>query len=524
MTTRPARAVAGAVALVLLAAACWLLWPTQLGGKTGYAVVVGTSMEPELTRGDLALVRERPAYEVGDAVLYRNSDLRRNVLHRIVRDQGDRFLLKGDANDFLDGARPTEQQVVGELWVVLPGVGTAVEWLQKPLNAAILAVVALLLLLGGGRRETRRRSLPGQPVPSRPGAPGHRAPPPGAGAHALLAGGLALAAASALLAVVSWTRSAEEVRTDGLAHAGTGRFGYAADVHRSPVYPDGRVETGEAVFTSIVRRLAVTFDYRFESNLEADVRGTARLDATIDDGAGWSRSFPIVAQRGFAGTQTRLRGALDLERLTTAVDQMRALTGSGVSTFAVQVVPTVVVRGRVGSTELAESFTPPLTFALDPTGLRLDPPDDASDPLAPRQEGTAAAAHASSVGAGPVSLPVPVARFASLLLLGLGLLGAAIGGALTPGRPLGEAERVERRLRARIVPAAGGIPDGRWVADVPDLATLSRIAEAYDRVVLRVGDGGRVVYAVDDGVAVYRYRPVVPADDAPTLVLAAREL
>ena len=41
MTTRPARAVAGAVAIVLLAAACWLLWPTQLGGRTGYAVIVG---------------------------------------------------------------------------------------------------------------------------------------------------------------------------------------------------------------------------------------------------------------------------------------------------------------------------------------------------------------------------------------------------------------------------------------------------------------------------------------------------
>jgi signal peptidase I len=522
MTTRPARAVAGAVALVLLAAACWLLWPTQLGGRTGYAVIVGTSMEPELSRGDLAVVRERPAYEVGDAVLYRNSDLHRNVLHRIVRDQGDRFVLKGDANDFLDGAKPTRQQVVGELWVVLPGVGTAVEWLQKPLNAAILAVVVLVLLLGGGRQATRRRNLPGRPVP-RPSAPAHRQPS-GAAAHALLAAGLTLAAASALLAVVSWTRAAEEVRTDGQAYASTGTFAYAADVHRSPVYPDGRVETGEAVFTSIVRRLAITFDYRFESSQAADLRGTARLDATIDDGAGWSRSFPLVAQRSFAGTGARLRGALDLERLTTVVDQMRALTGSGVSTFTVQVVPTVAVRGRVGATALSEFFAPPLTFALDPTGLRLDPPDDASDPLAPRQEGTAAAAHASPVGVGPFALPVPVARFASLVLLGLGLLGAAIAGALAPRRPLGEAERVERRLRARIVPAAGGIPDGRWVADVPDLATLSRIAEAYDRVVLRVADGGRVVYAVDDGVAVYRYRPVVPADDAPTLLLAAREL
>ncbi|HEU0335605.1 MAG TPA: signal peptidase I [Gaiellaceae bacterium] len=522
MTTRPARAVAGAAAIVLLAAACWLLWPTQLGGRTGYAVIVGTSMEPELSRGDLAVVRERPAYEVGDAVLYRNSDVHRNVLHRIVRDQGDRFLLKGDANDFLDGARPTEQQVVGKLWVVLPGVGTVVEWLQKPLNAAIVALVAFFLLLGGGREASKRRRLPGQPVARSGGSP-PRAPSPGAGAHALLAGSLALAAASALLAVVSWTRAAEELRTDDQAYVGAGRFAYAADVHRSPVYPDGRVETGDAVFTSIVRKLAVTFDYRFETELDADVRGTARLDATIDDGAGWSRSFPLVAQRGFVGTETHLRGALDLERLTTVVDQMRALTGSGVSTFTVQVVPTVVVRGRVGSTDVAESFTPPLTFALDPTGLRLDPPDDASDPLTPQQEGTAAAAEAASVGLGPFSLPVPVARFASLVLLGLGLLGAAVAGALAPRRPLGDAERVERRLRARIVPAAGGIPAGRWVADVPDLATLSRIAEAYDRVVLRVGDSGREAYMVDDGVAVYRYRPVAPVDDAPTLVLAARE-
>ena len=63
-------------ALVVAGLAWWLLAPTQLGGSTGYAVVVGQSMEPEIERGDLVLVRQRGEYGVGDVVLYDNREAR----------------------------------------------------------------------------------------------------------------------------------------------------------------------------------------------------------------------------------------------------------------------------------------------------------------------------------------------------------------------------------------------------------------------------------------------------------------
>jgi hypothetical protein len=40
---------------------------------------------------------------------------------------------------------------------------------------------------------------------------------------------------------------------------------------------------------------------------------------------------------------------------------------------------------------------------------------------------------------------------------------------------------------------------------------LVRIADTYERVILHVVDGGEDVYLVDDGVAVYRHRPLAAA-------------
>ena len=88
-------------------------------------------MEPKLHRGDLAVVRERSTYRVGDVVLYDSRELGSKVLHRIVRVERGRFVLKGDNNSFLDAERPTEEQIVGTLWVTAPAVGRATEWLRR---------------------------------------------------------------------------------------------------------------------------------------------------------------------------------------------------------------------------------------------------------------------------------------------------------------------------------------------------------------------------------------------------------
>ena len=59
-------------------------------------------MQPRFHAGDLAIVRARSHYEVGHIVAYENLELGRIVLHRIIGRIGDRYVFKGDNNNFVD--------------------------------------------------------------------------------------------------------------------------------------------------------------------------------------------------------------------------------------------------------------------------------------------------------------------------------------------------------------------------------------------------------------------------------------
>ena len=134
-------------------------------------------MEPKLHRGDLAVVRKQSVYRAGDVVLYDSRELGSKVLHRIVRVEDGRFVLKGDNNSFLDSEHPTEEQIVGKLWMSAPAVGRATEWLREPLHSALLVGLVTLIALGGGIGTGAAVRRGGQPQKSRPRvAPVPRAP------------------------------------------------------------------------------------------------------------------------------------------------------------------------------------------------------------------------------------------------------------------------------------------------------------------------------------------------------------
>ena len=144
------RAPTAVIAVILIGAAWLFLAPAQLGGSARYAVVDGSSMEPKLHRGDLVVVRDRGRVNVGDVVLYRNSQLGVRVLHRVIREEAGRLVVKGDANDFVDDARPRAKEVSGSLWFSIPHAGSALVWLREPLHAALLAFVLTIVALTGG--------------------------------------------------------------------------------------------------------------------------------------------------------------------------------------------------------------------------------------------------------------------------------------------------------------------------------------------------------------------------------------
>jgi signal peptidase I len=150
-----------AAAALLLLALSVPLWPSVLGGATSYVVPRGASMEPAVSSGDLSIVRSRSAYQVGDVAAYRNTALHRVVIHRIVAVQDGAYTFKGDANSFVDPQPVLREQIVGELSVSVPLLGSLLLWLTTPVNALLLmALVGLVVrdrsrLLDAVRRPAR---------------------------------------------------------------------------------------------------------------------------------------------------------------------------------------------------------------------------------------------------------------------------------------------------------------------------------------------------------------------------------
>ena len=155
------------IAFVVLLAAGWLLFlrPIGLGGRTAYIVVTGTSMQPMLHTGDLAVVTRRAQYRRGEVITYKipggepgAGDM---VIHRIVGGSGSEagFRTQGDNRDTADSWHPTNSDVVGALWFHIPHAGAVVAAAHRPPIAAALAGGLTVLLIGTGSQKPRRRGV-----------------------------------------------------------------------------------------------------------------------------------------------------------------------------------------------------------------------------------------------------------------------------------------------------------------------------------------------------------------------------
>lgn len=155
------RATRFAFTLAVLCTTWWLLAPPQLGGSTVFVAVDGTSMLPHLHRSDLVALRPSQRIRAGDVVGYRSAMLHRVVLHRVVAIEGDRYVLRGDNNTFIDPERPRRSELVGKLWFQAPSAGRAIGLLHVPwILAALAALLVLAVGLDGSGGRSRDETQP----------------------------------------------------------------------------------------------------------------------------------------------------------------------------------------------------------------------------------------------------------------------------------------------------------------------------------------------------------------------------
>jgi signal peptidase I len=488
-----------------------LLGPAQLGGPARYAIIDGSSMNPTLTDGDLAIVRVEGELEKGEIALYHDPRLEVDVLHRIVGKTGDRYVLKGDNNDYLDDARPTAAELGGTLWFSIPYLGSGVEWLRQPLHAALAVFVFFAFAFaGGGGVATRRRSRTRHAVGIVP--PGTQLD---SAVRGLLTAAFVAVALFALFAFVAFSRSSTSTQAIEEARVHEGKVTYGAEVEPSDVYPEGSVETGEAAFIQLVPALDVAFAYRFSADETSDLHGEAAINAVVSDGAGWLRRVEVAPAEEFAGPNVVVHGTLDIEELAKIVHEMKSLTGSLTTAFSVRIEPTVDISGHVGSEAIDDVFAPQMLFLMDDVSLRVEAPEDGSPALSARQVEPGTIEVPARLALGSLGLGVDQAQRLALFGLAISLLLLVfVGVAHATRRSEGEHSRIASHYGDRMISIARPpAVDSARVTDVADFDSLARVAEIHDRIVVHWRRSDGHVYLVDDGSTIYRYStsPIVPS-------------
>ncbi|MCA0146950.1 signal peptidase I [Blastococcus sp. LR1] len=528
--TAASRVASTSAAAALVLATLWLFWPQSLGGGTTYVTTYGTSMEPGFSSGDIAVLSEAAAYSVGDVVAYRSESLNTIVMHRIVSADAEGFVTQGDNNAWLDQDRPTDEDILGTLFLRIPNGGHVLDTLTSPWTLGVVGLATLLVVGSAkagkerrGRRSRRRRapaftmpsfsapslSVPALPVPRLTSgdipvlvrARGRQV--------AVAAGSVALVAAlaAAALFVVPSTESS----TDSVAVTERGTFSYSGTAARGTTYPSGVVETGDTVWTKLADSLTVSYASDVSGPGVADLQGVVRLDVSIEAPDGWSaylNSGPVVPLQDGAATASV---AVDATAATSVLDEHYAEVGGSGGGAILRITPTAAISGTVQGNRFEAKGPETLAFALDSTALRLAGEADVVLNTTTETEVATGEVVARSFAVAGATVPIGLARGLAVLVLALAVAVAAGGAWLSRSRRGDAADEFVLRHADRIVPVAAFATAGT-VIDVSDAESLHRVAERFDTVVLHHAGEDEDTFAVRDVDATYRF--VVPGSPA----------
>ena len=117
-------------------------------------IVYGGSMQPAMKLGSLAVIQPVQPQDVGvgDAITYSSTQSTTVTTHRVIEviDNGGilSFRTKGDANEDPDAYTVPAENVVGRVWLSVPYVGYAMDFVKKPLGFGLLIGIPAAIIIG----------------------------------------------------------------------------------------------------------------------------------------------------------------------------------------------------------------------------------------------------------------------------------------------------------------------------------------------------------------------------------------
>ena len=474
------------------------LAPTQLGGAVTYVIVDGNSMEPRFRFGDLVLVRTESAYSAGDAVVYRNAEMGRYVFHRIVGMDLSQYILKGDNNSWLDSYQPVQDEIIGKLWVHIPKLGRAVEWVRLPINMALkVALLGGVLMSGMFDKPTKNGS-------------GNKTPPKIFGG--MQEGGLYLFVFLVLaflgFAIFSFTRPL--IRSSAnIPYQQEGLFFYSA-TGTPGVYDSELVRSGEPVFPKLTCFLNIGFTYKLMADQLQGVSGSHQLYARVmDDQSGWQRTIPLNPQTSFSGNTYFSMATLDLCEVESLVALVEQETGLHPNTYTLEVVAEAAVAGVIAGSPMNDTFTAALVLNFDKAHFYLASDDPQADSLRSVKQGLAGNADVqvntfSILGLNP---SVRSIRVIAILGFGFSLMGLfGIGMRLYHTARQSQDALIRLKYGGMLVDVFEQNPaPTSSMVDVTTMDNLAKLAERHGTMILHTSRNFLHYYLVQANGVTYRY-------------------
>lgn len=478
----------------------WMtLAPTQLGGSVTYVIVDGNSMEPGFHLGDLLLVRTEASYRVGDAVIYQNAELGRFVFHRIIGAELDRFTLQGDNNSWVDSYHPSQDEIVGKLWIHIPKLGRAIKWVRLPINLALT-----IGLLGGVL-------MPGMIMKKPPKHGEEKYKAPGMFGRKIegllyLTGFLTLAFLA--LSIFTFTRPLTR-NTENIPYQQEAYFFYSAK-GTPGVYDSELVRSGEPVFPKLTCILNIGFTYNLLATQLQEASGSYQLYARVfDSQSGWQRTIPLTPQTTFKGNTYSSVATLDLCQVESMANLVEQETGLNPNTYTLEIISHLEITGIIAGNQISDTFDPSLVFEFDKVHFYLNIEDTQTDPLHSVKQGMAGSSDLqtntfSILGLEPTVRSI---RLISLLFLGFSLTGLVITG-LYVYKKTGQSQDARIRLRygAMLVDIyEQNLKPSSSVFDVTTIDDLARLAERHGTMILHMKLYFLHFYLVQSNEITYRY-------------------
>jgi signal peptidase I len=493
-------AIAIHIIMVVSLVAIWIAFaPVNMGGQASYVMINGNSMEPGFHRGDLAIVKTALVYSVGDIVTYHDAEMKANVIHRIVGVDQDRYILKGDNNSWIDAYRPTQDEIIGKLWIHAPQLADAILWLHLPANMALTTALLGGLLMTSVMKQPKQRGKD-KNKPSGNSTGTFELALYSLGFVTLIFLGLTIFAFSRPV-----TRTADKIK-----YQQTGVFFYSAGVAPG-IYDTETIRSGEPIFPKMTCSINVGFVYNLIGNQLQEVSGNQQLNAYVaDEQSGWQRTIPLKSAASFNGNSYSTTAILDLCQVQALVTSVEQETGFHPSTYTLAIIPHIAIAAKVADQELSDTFDPKLIFNFDKVHFYLTGSSKpGADPMRSSKDGLMinTAIQANTISGLGFEFDV-----LNLRILGLVGLGFALSGLLIFGWYVFNVAQRSQDALIRIKYGAilmdvydRGFESISPVIDVALIDDLAKLAERQNAMILHMTRDFLQYYLVQSEGTTYRY-------------------